>query len=516
MFIFARSSSTASSPATRKSACSSAPRTSPTPRSSSRSRGASTGASWRGSPATATSTAGQPRTDRTSRPSPAPSRRAPRSPCSAGRSRGSRPTRTTAPDDAQERAAGKMRFAVEHEGFNLHGRVRIAAGNDLGRERLARYGARPALALDRLRRLPGGRVAYRVKYARHGAAKHRVMTSLELMARLAALVPPPRYPLVRFHGVLGPRSSWRRDVVPRPPAAAPACERVATATRSHGEPAAPGTEARADPRPPGTPPREKAPGTPLAPAAPAASRPPQGPAPGEVIRLTPSVISVAHWQRLHDGALLAASSYVDWASLLRRTFEVDVLACAHLRRPPARALITEPGSVRRILEHLGLDADGPPDRTGARPDRRARRGGRRRADVKRDRRTGVATRAARRAGAVCLGRAQNGYAILPSAERVAERSPPRGDTLIPRARPALPLLIRTARPPIRETAYRSRSAFRPSPGRSSWSSPAPPRPRTFCSAHVPTRTPAPRPRASCGTAAATGPFATATRTGTSP
>ena len=264
------------------------------------------------------------------------------------------------PDDAQERAAGKVRFAAEHEGFNLHAGVRIAAGDHLGRERLARYGARPALALDRLRRLPGGRVAYRVKYARHGAAKHRVMTELELMARLAALVPPPRYPLVRYHGVLGPRSSWRRDVVPRPLAAAPACERAATATRGHREPAAAGTETRTGPRPAATPPKEQAPGKPAALTPPAASQP-QGPAAGEVIRLTPSVISVAHWQSLHDGALLAASPYVDWASLLRRTFEVDVLACAHCGgRLRVLSVITEPGPVRRILEHLGLDADAPP------------------------------------------------------------------------------------------------------------------------------------------------------------
>jgi putative transposase len=69
-------------------------------------------------------------------------------------------------------------------------------------------------------------VAYRVKYVRHGAAKHRVMTGVELLARLSALIPPPRYPLVRFHGVLAPRSSWRRHVVPRPTATAPRRERA--------------------------------------------------------------------------------------------------------------------------------------------------------------------------------------------------------------------------------------------------------------------------------------------------
>jgi len=109
-----------------------------------------------------------------------------------------------------------LRTAVDYEGFNLEASVRIDGDDDLGRERLCRYGARPALALARLRRLPGGRIAYRVKKLGRGRAKTRVMTPLELLARLCALIPPPRYPLVRYHGVLAPRSPWRRDVVPRP------------------------------------------------------------------------------------------------------------------------------------------------------------------------------------------------------------------------------------------------------------------------------------------------------------
>jgi len=109
--------------------------------------------------------------------------------------------------------------AVERDGFNLHASVRIAADDDLGRERLMRYGARPPIALDRLRRLPGGRISYRIKKLRDGRAKHRVMTPLEFLARLAAIVAPPRYPLLRYHGVLAPRSSWRRDVIPKVPKA---------------------------------------------------------------------------------------------------------------------------------------------------------------------------------------------------------------------------------------------------------------------------------------------------------
>jgi len=52
--------------------------------------------------------------------------------------------------------------AFDLDGFNLHATVVIAGDDDLGRERLMRYGARPPFALDRLRRLPDGRIAYRV------------------------------------------------------------------------------------------------------------------------------------------------------------------------------------------------------------------------------------------------------------------------------------------------------------------------------------------------------------------
>jgi hypothetical protein len=101
-----------------------------------------------------------------------------------------------ADDPDQESAPDKPAVAVDRGGFNLHAGVRIEAGDDLGRERLARYGARPPLSLERLRRLPGGRVAYRLKYVTRGRGKFRVMSGLEFMARLAAIVAPPRYPLI--------------------------------------------------------------------------------------------------------------------------------------------------------------------------------------------------------------------------------------------------------------------------------------------------------------------------------
>jgi hypothetical protein len=78
--------------------------------------------------------------------------------------RGAMPALRDDPDAELEGADGGApppgdHTAVEYEGFNLEAGVTIAGDDDLGRERLMRYGARPPLALDRLRRLPGGRIA---------------------------------------------------------------------------------------------------------------------------------------------------------------------------------------------------------------------------------------------------------------------------------------------------------------------------------------------------------------------
>jgi hypothetical protein len=80
-----------------------------------------------------------------------------------------------------------------------------------------------------------------------------------------------------------------------------------------------------------------------------------------VIRLTPNVLAVRQWQRLYDGALLAITPYIDWATLMRRTFDVDVLRCSRCgSRLRVLAVITEPDPIRRILAHLGLASDEPP------------------------------------------------------------------------------------------------------------------------------------------------------------
>ncbi|XXT22703.1 hypothetical protein WME94_14225 [Sorangium sp. So ce429] len=62
--------------------------------------------------------------------------------------------------------------------------------------------------------------------------------------------------------------------------------------------------------------------------------------------------------RLLGGLLLATSPRVAWARLLRRTFGIDVLACARCQdRMRLMSAITEPAVVRRILEHLGISVE---------------------------------------------------------------------------------------------------------------------------------------------------------------
>jgi hypothetical protein len=90
-------------------------------------------------------------------------------------------------------------------------------------------------------------------------------------------------------------------------------------------------------------------------------------APG--VELGSNAITVAHWNRLLDGALLATSPRIPWAVLLKRTFAIDALACpgcgGSLRLMSA---ITERATARDILEHLGLAAHPAPAPRARGPD----------------------------------------------------------------------------------------------------------------------------------------------------
>lgn len=96
--------------------------------------------------------------------------------------------------------------------------------------RLCGYGARGPLCLERLSRLPDGRLAYRMKRPSASGQTVLVLEPVEFLRRLAALVPPPRTNLVRFFGVFAPNASLRKHLVPKPPKPSPAASPTAPAT----------------------------------------------------------------------------------------------------------------------------------------------------------------------------------------------------------------------------------------------------------------------------------------------
>src|SRR3954468_3198094 len=166
-----------------------------------------------------------------------------------------------------------------------------------GLAHLCGYGARPPLTQERLS-IRDGKLAYRMKRRLGDGHDLLILEPSELLRRLATLVPPPQGHLVRYHGVFGPASTWRREVIPPP----------------------------------------------LLGSAPAQEPEPQ---------LTVLDAPEGNPQRSPD-------SRIPWSELLLRLFREDVLACPCGGRRKVIAFTNERAVIERILGHLGLPATGPP------------------------------------------------------------------------------------------------------------------------------------------------------------
>jgi len=217
---------------------------------------------------------------------------------------------------------GPGRCHARQEGFDLEAGVCVAAEQRDRLERLCRYALRPTVAQDRLRLTAEGQVVLQLRHPWADGTTHLLFDPLELLERLAVLIPRPRINLILYHGVLGPRAAWRSLVVDfgnatdggesttadAPMAGARVDLREARATEPAPDPPC-GREAR--------PQREKAP---------------------------------------------------LWADLMRRTFGIDVLACPRCGgRFRLIALIEEASVIERILRHLHLPTEVPTPRPGRAP-----------------------------------------------------------------------------------------------------------------------------------------------------
>jgi hypothetical protein len=115
-----------------------------------------------------------------------------------------------------ERPELKGPRCVSVNGFSLHANTEIPAHRRDQLERLIRYTARGALSLERLEQDANGDLMYRFNRPWSDGTTGIKLSPLELLEKLAALVPLPRAHLVRYGGCLAPHSKLRAAIIPTP------------------------------------------------------------------------------------------------------------------------------------------------------------------------------------------------------------------------------------------------------------------------------------------------------------
>ena len=191
-----------------------------------------------------------------------------------------------------EEGARSGPLCFSSRGFSLHAATRVEATDRVRLEKLCRYVIRPPLAAGRLQILDAEHVAFSLKSILSDGTYQIVLSPEELLEKLAALVPPPRLNLVRYHGVLAPNADDRAHIVPGPKG-----QDVATDS--------PGNDGTSTPAP-----------------------------------------------RRHR---------LSWSVLLARVFHLELTVCEGCGSAvKGVAALTEPGSIRKYPQGVGLPARAPP------------------------------------------------------------------------------------------------------------------------------------------------------------
>ena len=101
--------------------------------------------------------------------------------------------------------------------INLHARQCVDGRDRRQLERLCRYVTRPPVAQDRLEQRPDGRLELTLESVWKDGTRAIILEPQDLVVRLIAAIPPPRFHTLRYFGVLSSHSSLRAEVVPHPP-----------------------------------------------------------------------------------------------------------------------------------------------------------------------------------------------------------------------------------------------------------------------------------------------------------
>jgi hypothetical protein len=142
-------------------------------------------------------------------------------------------------------------------------------------------------------------VSYRLRRPWFTGQTHVTLDPVAFLRRLAALIPPPRIHLTRFHGAFAPRSKLRRAITTL--------------------------------------------------------------VPGASTRQPETSSAIGHGSDEHQ--TWTQRKRMAWAKLLARVFQIDVTVCADPScggKTAIIAQITEPDAIEKILVHLGIDPNPPP------------------------------------------------------------------------------------------------------------------------------------------------------------
>ena len=101
-------------------------------------------------------------------------------------------------------------------GFSLHANTAIPAHRRDQLEQLIRYTARGTVSLERLQEDANGDLVYTFTHPWSDGTTGIRLSPLELLEKLAALVPLPHVHLVRYGGCLAPHSHLRGAILPTP------------------------------------------------------------------------------------------------------------------------------------------------------------------------------------------------------------------------------------------------------------------------------------------------------------
>jgi hypothetical protein len=183
----------------------------------------------------------------------------------------------------------RWKMAAARSAGSLHAGVVAQAHESRKLELLCRYITCPAVAETRLSISPQGKVRYQLKTPWKNGTTHVEFEPIDFIAKLAALVPPPRAHLTRFHGIFAPNANLRAQLTPA------------------GRGKRPATQAE------------------------------------------PVVVGANEAERTPEEKRRAMT----WAQRLKRVFGIDVTTCVHCGGAVRILVsIEEPGAIRAILAHF--------------------------------------------------------------------------------------------------------------------------------------------------------------------